>query len=282
MGIRTSVKLKGIRTAILAMIIILMIVASTISASAATKDIHTQDTGGSGSESGPSVGTVEYNEEKIEEIPYRTFYKYSKELESGETKVLVVGENGIKKVLGKVTTKDGKIVDRKETSVTVIKAAVDEIILIGSLWELPDMNYTFDDGIPEIEVVYDKSVYVSLPEDEKGAKSGREVVEYALKFIGTPYAWGGTSLEYGCDCSGFVYSIFNACGYKVPRNGVEYEYPISMDELLPGDVISYPDHYAIYIGGGMEISALNWNNGVCITPVGYVCSYYNAVRVVTE
>ena len=274
-----SIKLKGIRTVIAAMIIIVMIAAATVTASAMPESIvNANDSGRSGSE--PT--TVEYKEEKIEEVPYRTFYKYSKDLEKGETKVLVAGENGIKKVVGKVITEDGKIVSREETSTSTIKETVDEIILVGSLWELPDMNYVFDDGIPEIETVYDKSVYVSLPEEKKGGKTGREIVDYALQFIGTPYVWGGTSLEYGCDCSGFVYSVFNACGYEVPRNGMEYEYLISMDELLPGDIISYPDHYSIYIGGGMEISALNWNHGVCITPVGYVCSYYNAVRVVTE
>ena len=184
--------------------------------------------------------------------------------------------------MGKVLTEDGKIVGRKEVLTTVIKEAVDEIILIGSLWDLPEMNYTFEDGIPAIEAVYDKSVYVSLPDESKGGKSGREIVNFALKYIGTPYVWGGTSLTGGCDCSGFVYAVFNACGYDVPRNGFEDFYPISMDEIIPGDIISYPDHYSIYIGGGMEISALNWNCGVCITPVGYVSSYYNAVRVITE
>ena len=279
MGILKSGKLKGIRLVIAALIITVMVAGATVNTYAA--QTHHSDAGGSNSSS-ESEKTVEYTEERIEEIPFKTFYQYSSDLASGESVVGVEGENGTKKVVGKVLTEDGKIVGRKEVLTTVIKEAVDEIILIGSLWDLPEMNYTFEDGIPAIEAVYDKSVYVSLPDESKGGKSGREIVNFALKYIGTPYVWGGTSLTGGCDCSGFVYAVFNACGYDVPRNGFEDFYPISMDEIIPGDIISYPDHYSIYIGGGMEISALNWNCGVCITPVGYVSSYYNAVRVITE
>lgn len=31
-----------------------------------------------------------------------------------------------------------------------------------------------------------------------------EVLQYAKKFLGNPYVWGGTSLTNGCDCSGFA------------------------------------------------------------------------------
>ena len=277
MGILKSVKLTGIRVVIAAVVIMAIFMASTLTAYATSEEF---------SESGRGVGTVdpvvEYREEKIEEIPYKTLYKYSSDLAWGESVVSVKGENGIKKVVGKVITEGGKIVDRSELSVTVIQKPVDEIILIGSLGALPATSYTFDGEPSFINPVYDKSVYVSLPEESKGTKSGQEIVGFALQYLGSPYVWGGTSLTGGCDCSGFVYSVYNACGYEMPRNDMEYVYPISVDEMLPGDIIAYPHHYSIYIGGGMEISALNSRDGVCITPVGAVASYYKAVRVVSE
>lgn len=44
-----------------------------------------------------------------------------------------------------------------------------------------------------------------------------EVLQYAKKFLGNPYVWGGTSLTNGCDCSGFAQQIFANFGYILPR-----------------------------------------------------------------
>ena len=43
-----------------------------------------------------------------------------------------------------------------------------------------------------------------------------EILQYAKKFLGNPYVWGGTSLTDGCDCSGFVQQIFANFGYALP------------------------------------------------------------------
>lgn len=45
-----------------------------------------------------------------------------------------------------------------------------------------------------------------------------DIVRTARTFLGKPYVWGGESdAEGGYDCSGFVYSVLNKCGMKVPR-----------------------------------------------------------------
>ena len=279
MGIEKSFRFKGIRTGIVVIAVMVIFMASALPVYAAPEQFSEtrQD---EGTDSGKS--TVEYKEERIEEIPYKTLYQYSSDLAWNESIISVEGETGTKKVVGKVITEDGKITERRELAEIVIKEATDEVILIGSLDALPETNYTFEDGIPWIGVVYDPSVYVSLPDKEKGDDAGKEIVEYALQFLGNPYVWGGTDLLYGCDCSGFVCSVFRNLGYDVPRNYYAYTYPISVDEMRPGDVITYPHHYAIYIGGGMEVSALNEYQGICITPVGYVDSYYMAVRIAKD
>lgn len=47
--------------------------------------------------------------------------------------------------------------------------------------------------------------------------TGNAIVDYAYKFLGTPYVWGGTSPS-GFDCSGFTQYVFrNAAGVNLPR-----------------------------------------------------------------
>lgn len=232
------------------------------------------------SETGYEKEINTYREEKIEEIPFKTLYQYSSSLTSGETQVKVKGETGTKRVVGIVVTEDGEVVERKEISSEMLKTPKNEVILVGSFSDIPNADYEFPPILSVNDVSYDASVYTGLKSQYTDrTKGGDEVVEYALQFLGNPYVWGGTSLTNGTDCSGFVYSVFNSLGYDVPRLGVEYYYPVSVDEMLPGDVISYPDHYAIYIGGGLEVGALNSSKGICITPVGYVGEGYVAVRI---
>lgn len=113
--------------------------------------------------------------------------------------------------------------------------------------------------------------------DASGYAMGRSIAEYAQKFIGYPYSYGGaTDLTKGVDCSGFVKLVFQHFGIKLPRtsqaqalghNSKEPGGPfaqvkyVSEKELLPGDVIGYyytaPTHVAIYIGNGKVVHASN-------------------------
>lgn len=48
--------------------------------------------------------------------------------------------------------------------------------------------------------------------------TSNDIVTTARTYLGKPYVWGGESeTEGGYDCSGFVYSVLNKCGMKVPR-----------------------------------------------------------------
>jgi len=40
-----------------------------------------------------------------------------------------------------------------------------------------------------------------------------DYVEYASRFIGTKYSWGGNTPEQGFDCSSFVCEVLRAYGY---------------------------------------------------------------------
>lgn len=45
---------------------------------------------------------------------------------------------------------------------------------------------------------------------------GNLIVQYAMRFVGLPYRWGGDDPLEGFDCSGFVIEILAAFGFKLP------------------------------------------------------------------
>lgn len=114
------------------------------------------------------------------------------------------------------------------------------------------------------------------------------MIDYAMRFLGTPYVWGGNSLSKGVDCSGFVQQVFKAYGYNTPRvsRDMARTYStVSRSEAKAGDLVFYHnlktgvvDHVAIYIGNGKIIHA---NNGVEISNVNYR-TVYKYARVIWD
>lgn len=94
---------------------------------------------------------------------------------------------------------------------------------------------------------------------------GTDIGEYASKFVGTPYVWGGNSLTGGIDCSGLVQQVYKKYGINLPRTTYDQigeGAPISMKGLRPGDLVFFdtssrsgPDHVGIYLGDGKMIHA---------------------------
>lgn len=102
--------------------------------------------------------------------------------------------------------------------------------------------------------------------------SGSAVVDYACQFVGNPYVFGGNSLTGGTDCSGFVNLIMGHFGVGVPRSSYALQSAgseVSYDSAQPGDIVCYPGHVAIYMGGGKIVHAKNSNCGIVTDSILY-------------
>lgn len=102
---------------------------------------------------------------------------------------------------------------------------------------------------------------------------GQEIANYALKFLGNPYVYGGTSLTNGTDCSGFVQSVYKHFGISLPRtSGEQGKSGRAVDGVAnakPGDLVWYSGHIGIYIGNEQIVHASNPKNGIIISNVYY-------------
>lgn len=55
------------------------------------------------------------------------------------------------------------------------------------------------------------------PESCAPGVSADRLAEYALRFVGVPYLWGGRT-PFGIDCSGFTQRVYALCGVMIPRD----------------------------------------------------------------
>lgn len=113
------------------------------------------------------------------------------------------------------------------------------------------------------------------------SKTGQAVAEYAMRFSGYPYVYGGNQPS-GWDCSGFVQYVFARFGVSLPHQSggqMAVGSPVaSLAEAQPGDILANGSHAAIYVGNGMVMNAMSPSQGTGIAPVGMVLGGNYAIR----
>ena len=145
---------------------------------------------------------------------------------------------------------------------------------------------------------YIRSDYLTMCGSSAASATGslgstaNDVVSFAKQYLGTRYAYGGSSPS-GFDCSGFTMYVYKHFGYSLPHTATGqwqsgYGTRIyNISELQPGDLVFFCDpsrsngkacsHAGIYVGGGQHIhSSSSRSGGVIISDLtsGYYNTYF--------
>jgi cell wall-associated NlpC family hydrolase len=112
---------------------------------------------------------------------------------------------------------------------------------------------------------------------------GERAARIALRAVGVPYRWGGTSPSSGFDCSGLVYWAYGRLGVEVPHSSYALAgigRRIGRSHLKPGDVLVFSGygHVGLYVGRGRMVHAPQ--SGRLVEIVHLARSYYGR-RIVT-
>ncbi|HXM06187.1 MAG TPA: C40 family peptidase [Candidatus Acidoferrum sp.] len=111
----------------------------------------------------------------------------------------------------------------------------------------------------------------------------------ALRFLGTPYVFGGTTPS-GFDCSAFVQHVFAIAGISLPRTA-DAQYDVGKPATggpRPGDLVFFQtyesgvSHVGIYLGRGKFVHASS-SHGVMVSQLSesyWASRYLGAKRLI--
>ena len=198
-----------------------------------------------------------------------------KEAEEGDYTVKAVVDTGVKKIKIKKKIHVEDLISETEKQVYLADTF--------TLSEKEGIEYDFDDTFFVLQgnvfsVIKLGETTITARKDgmEQSCKvlvgdqgKGDEVISTAMQYLGNPYVYGGTSLENGVDCSGFVMLIYKQFGIDLPHSsssqrsyGTEVN---GLENAKAGDVICYNGHVALYIGNNKIIHASNPRDGIKIS-----------------
>jgi peptidoglycan DL-endopeptidase CwlO len=89
---------------------------------------------------------------------------------------------------------------------------------------------------------------------------GERAARIAVREVGVPYRWGGTSPSNGFDCSGLVYWTYSRLGISLPHSSYALAgrgRPVRSSSLRPGDLLFFWGfgHVGLYVGHGRMVHA---------------------------
>jgi gamma-D-glutamyl-L-lysine dipeptidyl-peptidase len=120
--------------------------------------------------------------------------------------------------------------------------------------------------------------------------TGSAVVDEAVRFLGLPYLWSGTS-GFGFDCSGLTWSAYRQLGVTIPRDAAPQAAAgtaVARRDLRPGDLVflstsaGVVHHVAMYVGlvDGVRtvVEAPRTGTSVRLTPLSQLGPGYAGAR----
>lgn len=118
----------------------------------------------------------------------------------------------------------------------------------------------------------------------KNKLTGTNIVDYAKKFIGIPYKYGGYTTA-GFDCSGFTMYVYNKFKVTLPRvasSQASKGTAVSKSSLKTGDLVFFGKpayHVGIYVGSGKFIHSPKTGSSIKIMDLKYMPNYNTARRI---
>jgi cell wall-associated NlpC family hydrolase len=91
----------------------------------------------------------------------------------------------------------------------------------------------------------------------------QDIAIHALGLVGTPYRYGGNTVDGGFDCSGLINFVYRtSAGVAPPRTVAQFAdfgQPVGASDLQTGDLVLFggrrPTHAGIYVGNGQFVHA---------------------------
>jgi cell wall-associated NlpC family hydrolase len=95
------------------------------------------------------------------------------------------------------------------------------------------------------------------------SEQSSDIAIHALGLVGTPYRYGGNTIDGGFDCSGLINYVYRErTGATPPRTVAAlsgFGAPVSAGDLRTGDLVLFgggrPTHAGIYVGDGRFVHA---------------------------
>jgi len=156
-------------------------------------------------------------------------------------------------------------------------------------WETDGEDYVGADAIKVEQVPSSTPVNQAAPESDEepvGSPEGRQVVEEARKWIGTPYRLGGSSSS-EVDCSGLTMRVYEKFGEKLPHwDEKQYGYGEEVrGEPQAGDLVFFDEHsdgishVGVATGTGSLVHASSYFDKVVESDMKDIKGYKGARRL---
>lgn len=130
--------------------------------------------------------------------------------------------------------------------------------------EAEDHGRFFKVELPDGEIGYVRKSSLKKYCDFGEGEFGDRVVKTAKEYLGAIYRWGGKSFS-GIDCSGLAFMSYYLNGAVIWRDADTDKMTMlretTLDKIKAGDLIFFPGHVAISLGGLDFIHATAGGNG---------------------
>lgn len=192
------------------------------------------------------VVTVEKHK-NLADVDFQVEEKEDPSIYRGETKVKDEGKKGKKEVVTEITFVNGVETKKDIVKETIIEEPKNKVVLVGTKERpRPVARSTSRSSTSRGTTTNNR------PAPTYNGSLGAAIVSTAKQYLGIPYKYGG-STPAGFDCSGFTSYVYKQYGINIPRTSGgqgSYGARVSRSELRPGDIVVFPGHVGIYVGGG--------------------------------